>query len=126
MEIQQHLMSARKAAAECPTPPRQTSGGEYHGRMMRKTDVIEVDKSTADALKARAADRGISVAELLAELVSQSGPVALDGSEIAELDRRWAEIEAGAQTIENADVVHWLESWGSPQFQVAIQQRLND
>jgi hypothetical protein len=84
--------------------------------MNRKMDVIEVDKATADALKARAADRGISVAELLNELASQSGPVAADPSDIAELDRRWAKNKAGGKTVQNADVVRWLETWGSPDF----------
>jgi predicted DNA-binding ribbon-helix-helix protein len=43
--------------------------------MNPKTDTIEVDKETADTLKARAAERGISVAELLAEIASENGPV---------------------------------------------------
>jgi hypothetical protein len=84
--------------------------------MTRKTDIIEVDKVVADALKARAAERGISVAELLGELARQSGPVATERSDVAELDRRWAKIEAGEATGQNADVVRWLESWGSPDF----------
>jgi hypothetical protein len=84
--------------------------------MSRKKDVIEVDKDTADALKARAADRGISVAELLNELADQSGPVAVSPSDVAELDRRWAKVEAGEKTISNSDVVRWLETWGSPSF----------
>ncbi|MBX9775814.1 MAG: ribbon-helix-helix protein, CopG family [Xanthobacteraceae bacterium] len=84
--------------------------------MNRKMDVIEVDKDTAETLKARAADRGISVAELLNELARQHGPVAVEPSEIAELDRRWATIEAGGKTVQNADVVRWLETWGSPDF----------
>lgn len=79
-------------------------------------DVIEVDKDTAEALKARAADRGISVAELLNELAQQGGPVAVEPSQIAELDRRWAKVEAGGKTVQNADVVRWLETWGSPDF----------
>jgi hypothetical protein len=84
--------------------------------MGRKLDVIEVDKDTAEALKARAADRGISVAELLSELARQSGPVAIDPSEIAELDRRWAKVEVGGKTVQNVDVVRWLETWDSPDF----------
>jgi hypothetical protein len=84
--------------------------------MRRKLDVIEVDKDTAEALKARAADRGISVAELLSELARQSGPVDINPSEIAELDRRWAKVEAGGKTVQNADVVRWLETWDSPDF----------
>ena len=84
--------------------------------MSRKMDLIEVDKDTADALKARAADRGISVAELLNELAGQSGPVSADSSDVTELDRRWAKVEAGEKTIPNRDVVRWLETWGSPSF----------
>jgi hypothetical protein len=84
--------------------------------MSRKMDVIEVDKTTADALKARAADRGISVAELLSELANQAGAVTADPSVVAELDRRWAKVEAGERTVPNADVVRWLETWGSPDF----------
>jgi hypothetical protein len=37
-------------------------------------------------------------------------------SEIAELDRRWAKVEAGGKTVPNSDVVRWLETWGSPHF----------
>jgi hypothetical protein len=55
--------------------------------MTSTTDTIEVDKATADTLKARAAERGISVADLLAEIARESGPVALDAAEIADLDR---------------------------------------
>ena len=84
--------------------------------MSREMDVIEVDKDIADALKARAADRGISVAELLNELASQSGPISADSPDIAELDHRWAKVEAGGKTIPNSDVVRWLETWGSPSF----------
>jgi hypothetical protein len=36
--------------------------------------------------------------------------------EIAELDRRWAKIQAGEETVQNADVVRWLETWGTPDF----------
>jgi hypothetical protein len=76
--------------------------------------LLRSTKPPSDALKARAADRGISVAELLNELASQSGPVAADPPDIAELDRRWAKIKAGGKTVQNADVVRWLETWGSP------------
>ena len=79
-------------------------------------DVIEVDKDTADALKARAADRGISVGELLNELADQSGPVPASPSDVAELDRRGAKVEAGEKTVPNSDIVRWLETWGSPTF----------
>ena len=56
-------------------------------------DVIEVDKDTAETLKARAADRGISVAELLERACSTKWAGSVGPSEIAELDRRWAKTE---------------------------------
>ena len=82
--------------------------------MSRDTDTIEVDKATADTLKARAAERGVSVAELLAEMVREVGAVEVDPAEIAELDRRWAKIKAGEATVPHEDVVRWLNTWGTP------------
>jgi predicted transcriptional regulator len=84
--------------------------------MNRRTDTIEVDKATADRLKARAAELGISVEELLATLVSETGVVRVDTDETAELDRRWARVEAGARTVRHEEVVRWLETWGTPEF----------
>jgi len=75
---------------------------------------IEVDERTADVLRARAAELGVTVSELLAELASlesQSTTVAPD--EIAELDRRWQKIEAGATTVPQERVVRWLRTWGT-------------
>ena len=78
---------------------------------------IEIDAATADALKARAAERGVSVARLVAELVShESAPLAVDSDEIAELDRRWAKVEAGDATVPHEDVVRWLDTWGTPAY----------
>jgi hypothetical protein len=73
--------------------------------MTSKTDTIEVDKATADTLKARAAESGISVAELLAEVASESGPIPADAAEIVELDRRWAKVKAGEATVPHDEVV---------------------
>jgi predicted transcriptional regulator len=84
--------------------------------MASTTDTIEVDRATADTLKARAAKRGISVADLLAEIVRESGPVALDAAEMAELDRRWAKVKAGETTVRHDEVVRWLNTWGTPAF----------
>jgi predicted transcriptional regulator len=84
--------------------------------MANATDTIEVDKVTADTLKARAAERGISVSELLAEIARESGPVMLDATEIAELDRRWAKVQASEATVPHDEVVRWLGSWGTPTF----------
>ncbi|MGB9365651.1 MAG: hypothetical protein WCE79_06535 [Xanthobacteraceae bacterium] len=37
-------------------------------------------------------------------------------ADIAELDRQWAEIEAGAPTIPHEKVARWLETWGTAAF----------
>ena len=58
-----------------------------------KTQIIEIDDDTAMALKQRAAERGLSVPELVAELVTlEAGPA--DADDIVELDRRWKAFEA--------------------------------
>jgi len=82
-----------------------------------KVRTIEVDSTTADALEARAAERGVTVSELLAELVlfvDTQAPAG--GDEIAEMDRQWAAIEAGQPTVPHEEVVRWLETWGTPAF----------
>lgn len=79
--------------------------------MSTKTESIEVDSEIAAVLKARAAERGISVAEVVAELVPSS-----DDELVAELDRRWAAIEAGEPTIPHDEVRAWLQTWGTPEF----------
>jgi hypothetical protein len=82
-----------------------------------KTHTIEVDEATAATLKARAAERGISVSEPVAELVIlDSAPIAVEPSELAELDRRWKWLEAGGGTTSNAEVLRWLRTWGTPAF----------
>ena len=80
--------------------------------MTGKTESIEVDSATASALKMRAAERGVSVSQLVAELA----PLAIDDEAIAELDRRWAATEAGRATVPHADVERWLRTWGTPEF----------
>ena len=82
-----------------------------------KTQTIEVDEVTATTLKTRAAERGVSVSQLVADLVTlESEPIAVDLDEIAELDRRWRAVEAGTPTVPHADVVRWLRTWGTPAF----------
>jgi len=79
--------------------------------------LIEVDERTAIALEARAAERGLSVPDLLAEMTSLAiSPEATSADDVAELDRRWAAIEAGEPTISNDAVVRWLRAWGTPAF----------
>jgi len=78
---------------------------------------IEVDERTADVLQARAAELGVTVSELIAELATlDSEPIAVESEEIAELDRRWNKIEAGQPTVPHERVVRWLRTWGTPRF----------
>jgi predicted transcriptional regulator len=85
--------------------------------MTAKTLTIEVDEATACTLESLAAERGLSVAELIAGMVAFEGaPVALSPEELEELDRRWAAIKAGAPTIPHEDVARWLRTWGTPEF----------
>jgi predicted transcriptional regulator len=87
----------------------------YHAPM--KTRSIEVDDDTATALTQRAAERGVSVPELLAELVTlEAAPAVAEAADIAELDRRWKAFEAQGSVAANNEVVRWLQTWGTPAF----------
>lgn len=78
---------------------------------------IEVDEHTADMLRARAAELGISVPDLVAELATgEAEPTAIAPEEIAELDRRWQNIAAGHRTVPQERVVRWLRTWGTPEY----------
>ena len=77
---------------------------------------IEIDEATAEALEARAAEAGLSVRELLAEMVAVKGASQLPPTELAELDRQWDAIKAGEPTIAHDDVVRWLDTWGTSGF----------
>jgi len=82
-----------------------------------KTQTIEVDDVTADALRQRAEERGVSVPALLAELLAlEAAPARAGNDEIAELDRRWKAFEAQEDVASNDDVVRWLKTWGTPAF----------
>lgn len=80
--------------------------------MTAKTETIEVDVETAALLKARAEARGVSIATVVADLV----PSEDDETSVAELDRRWAAVEAGEPTIPHEEVRAWLQTWGTPDF----------
>jgi predicted transcriptional regulator len=82
--------------------------------MSSKTYTIEVDEATADALKARADECGLTVPQLLADIAAESGSVTVYPEEIAELDRRWPAIEAGESTVPHDEV--GLRTWGTPAF----------
>lgn len=83
------------------------------GSVTRK---IEVDDATAAALESRAAEQGLTVPELVAELAQGAvEPVALGDHTIAELDGLWEATEAG-DFVEHRDVVRWLQTWGTPGY----------
>jgi hypothetical protein len=78
---------------------------------------IEVDESTASVLESRAAERGLSISELLAEMMSlDEKPAVLASSELTELDRQWEAIKAGEPRVPQGEIVPWLQTWGTPAF----------
>src|SRR5882757_2310881 len=89
------------------------SGRVFYYNPQMKTQMIEIDDDTAMALKQRAAERGLSVAELV---TLEAGPADADVDDIVELDRRWKAFEAQGSVAANDDVVRWLQTWGTPAF----------
>ncbi|MGA2941316.1 MAG: hypothetical protein ABSE50_04720 [Xanthobacteraceae bacterium] len=90
-----------------------------------KLRTIEVDDATATALETRAAEVGLSVPELLAEMVAVKGAANLSRDEVDDLDRQWAAIKAGAPTVAHDDVVRWLDTWGTSGFRPWNDPRLS-
>jgi hypothetical protein len=81
---------------------------------MRK---IEVDESTASALERQAANRGVSVADLVAELAGVAAePIAISEDELAELDRIAFEADQPGGSVPHHDVARWLETWGTADY----------
>ncbi len=77
---------------------------------------IEVDRHTADVLETRAAELGVTVPQLIAELAALDGaPREAEADEIAELDRRSARAAEGSR-VPHERVVQWLRTWGTPGF----------
>lgn len=77
---------------------------------------IEVDKHTADVLQMRAAELGVTVPQLVAEVATlDSEPRDAAAAEIAELDRRAARAAEGGR-VSHDRVVHWLRTWGTIQL----------
>jgi predicted transcriptional regulator len=77
---------------------------------------IEIDEHTADVLRIRAAELGVTVSQLVAQLAtfdSESREASAD--EIAELDRRSAKAMAGSP-VPHERVVQWLRTWGTSGF----------
>lgn len=83
--------------------------------MNAKTESVELDTATVAALKKQAAERGVSVSQIVAELML----LAIDDEIIAELDRRWAAVERGETTVPQADVERRLRTWGTSGFSAA-------
>lgn len=85
--------------------------------MTAKTRTIEIDEATAQVLQERAAERGVSVSQIVSEYAladhAASDP---DTALLAELDRRWQKIQNGEKTVSGNQVVGWLDSWGTPDF----------
>jgi predicted transcriptional regulator len=78
---------------------------------------IEVDERTAGVLQTRAAELGVTVAELIAELaILESEPIGVDADDVAELDRRWKAVERGGHAVPHDRVVRWLRTWGTDRF----------
>ena len=78
---------------------------------MRK---IEVDEATAGALEEAALARGVSISEVVADLVSSD--LESDEQVVAELDRRWKASQGQRATVPHEAVVEWLKTWGTPSF----------
>lgn len=77
---------------------------------------IDIDRHTADVLQARAAELGVTVPQLVAELAAlDSTSRDADADEIAELDRRAAAATPGSR-VPQERVVQWLRTWGTPGF----------
>src|SRR5258708_5064403 len=88
---------------------------------------IVVDAKTVEALEARAAARGLSVSEFLAELVSTADASVADlesmraagqgpwSPEImAEDARRLADFERSREGVPWNEIKAWMASWGTP------------
>jgi predicted transcriptional regulator len=83
---------------------------------------IELDDATAVALESRAAEIGLSVPELLADMVAMEGTsTKLSHVEMTELDRQWAAIKAGEPTVAHDDVVRWLGTWATRNRGITLQ-----
>lgn len=77
---------------------------------------IEVDKHTADMLQMRAAELGVTVPQLIAELATLHSDAREAGTDkIAELDRRSAKATQDSP-VPHERVVQWLRTWGTPRF----------
>lgn len=88
---------------------------------------IEIDAQTADLLERRAAARGVSVSELIADLAGLEAVLPADlqamrtegegpwsADVLAEDTRRLAEFQRSREAVPWEDVRAWMQSWGTP------------
>jgi hypothetical protein len=110
--------------------------GPYVSHMNVKLRTIEVDAHTADVLEARAAARGLSVADLIADMAwtSESLPPDLqamcdsgDGpwspEALAEDARRLSAFKRTREAVPWPEVKAWMHSWGTPEELPAPKSR---
>jgi hypothetical protein len=79
---------------------------------MSDTRLIAVDSGTATVLERHAAERGTTVAQIVAELL----PATVGGDALVDLQRRWEAVEGGAATVPHEEVARWLKTWGTAEF----------
>src|ERR1700686_5341962 len=95
--------------------------------MAAKRRTIEVDPETADVLEARAAAKGMSVSQLVANLArtEEEWPGMFEAMRaagrgpwapqiLAEDARRLAEFERNGEGVPWDEVKAWMQSWGTP------------
>ena len=88
---------------------------------------IEVDEATALVLEARAAARGMTVAQLIADLAGAEEALPADLQALreagdgpwaphvlAEDERRLADFRRTREAVPWEDVKAWMQSWGTP------------
>ena len=94
--------------------------------MKRKLRKIEIEAATADLLEARAAQRGLSVSEFLAEItldesvlspnleaLRAAGRGPWSPEIVAEDVRRLADFQRKGEGVPWDDVAAWIKSWGT-------------
>lgn len=84
---------------------------------MAKQLIVTLDSETAARLEKRADEVGMTPEQLVAALVrDDDGPDRIDVSDIADLEVRWAEVQAGGETVPHPEVKRWLKTWRTADF----------
>jgi hypothetical protein len=94
--------------------------------MNAKLRTIEIDSKTADVLEARAVARGLTVAELVADLafsddvlppeleaMREAGEGPWSDEALAEDARRLAEFQRTREAVPWEEMRAWMQSWGT-------------